>query len=237
LREQETHAGTITRVDHPSTKMLVLYEDAELLIVNKSAGIPVLPDGWEKGAPYLVKALEEQYGKLWVVHRLDKITSGVVAFARTAEAHRSLSLQFEQHEAKKVYQAIVVGIPAWDQHTARFPLRADVGHSHRTVVDQSHGKSSETTFHVLERYAGYSLMEATPGTGRTHQIRVHAFAIGFPLLGDTLYSAPPTDRISRAALHAQSLTFLHPATLKRVTFCASPPDDFQTALEKLRAGH
>jgi RluA family pseudouridine synthase len=218
------------------TKILILHEDAELLVVNKPAGMPVLPDGWEKDAPYLVRLLEEQYGKPWVVHRLDKITSGVMVFARTAEAHRVLNMQFEQHEAKKVYHAIVAGVPEWDQYTARHPLRADVGHSHRTVVDFSKGKSAETAFRVLERYQGFSLLEAIPASGRTHQIRVHAFTIGFSLLGDTLYSAPATDLITRPALHAQSLTFTHPASGERITFSAPYPDDFQSALEKLRAG-
>jgi|BarGraNGADG00212_2_1021979.scaffolds.fasta_scaffold21783_2 RluA family pseudouridine synthase len=226
-------AGTIARVSSISTKKLILHEDEELLIVNKPAGMPVLPDGWEKDAPYLVKLLEEQYGKTWVVHRLDKITSGVMVMARTAEAHRALSMQFEQHEVQKVYHAIVVGVPEWDQLTARHPLRVDVGHSHRTVVDHSKGKSSETAFRVLERHTGTSLLEAIPGTGRTHQIRVHAYAIGFSLLGDTLYSAPATDLIARPALHAQSLTFTHPASGERVPFSAPYPDDFQTALEKL----
>lgn len=198
--------------------------------------MPVLPDGWDKDAPYLVKLLEEQYGKAWVVHRLDKITSGVMVFARTANTHRALSMQLEQHEAQKVYHAIVAGVPEWDQHTARQPLRVDVGHSHRTVVDNSKGKSSETSFHVLERLSVTSLLEVNPATGRTHQIRVHAYAIGFPLLGDTLYSAPPTDLIARPALHAQSLTFKHPATGERATFSAPFPDDFLSALEKLRAG-
>lgn len=220
-----------------SSTLLILHEDTDLLIVNKPAGIPVLPDGWEKDARYLVKLLEDQYGKVWVVHRLDKITSGVMVFALTAEAHRTLSMQFEQHEAQKVYHAIASGAPEWDQHTARHPLRVDVGHSHRTVVDHSKGKTSETAFRILERFSYASLLEAVPGTGRTHQIRVHTFALGFPLLGDKLYSAPPTELIARPALHAQSLTLTHPGTGERVAYSAPYPEDFLTALENLRAGH
>jgi RluA family pseudouridine synthase len=227
-------AGTIARVTLIPTNIPILYEDEELLIISKPTGLPVLPDGWEKEAPYLVKLLEKQNGRLWIVHRLDKITSGVMAFARTAEAHRALNLQFEQHEIEKLYHAIVVGVPEWDRLIARHPLRVDVGHSHRTVVDHSKGKSSDTAFRVLERYLGYSLLEAVPGTGRTHQIRVHAYALGFPLLGDMLYSAPITDLIARPALHALSLTITHPTNGKRITFTAPYPDEFQTSLKKLQ---
>ncbi len=215
---------------------ICLYQDADLLLVNKPSGMPVLPDGWEKDAPYLVKLIESQLGKIWVVHRLDKITSGVMVFARSKDAHRALSMQFEQHEVKKIYQALVVGNPDWDEHTARHPLRVDVGHSHRTVVDDRRGKPSETTFRVLEHFNGFSLLEAIPATGRTHQIRVHAYTIGFPLLGDTLYGDKKTDLISRPALHAESLTITHPVTREEMTVHAPKPDDFIVAADKLRAG-
>jgi 23S rRNA-/tRNA-specific pseudouridylate synthase len=101
-------------------------------------------------------------------------------------------------------------------------------------VDNSKGKPSETFFRVLERYKSFSLLEAIPATGRTHQVRAHTSAIGFPLLGDTLYGAKDTTLIDRPALHAYSLSFKHPTTLEQVTFTAPTPEDFQTALEKLR---
>ena len=214
----------------------ILYQDPELLVIDKPAGLPVLPDGWEKKAPYLVRMLEEQLGKVWVVHRLDKVTSGVMLLARTAEAHRDLNMQFQRHEVQKIYLAIVVGLPQWDQHTARHPLRTDVGHSHRTVVDDSRSKAAETTFRVLEKFQGTSLLEAIPTTGRTHQVRAHACALGFPLLGDSLYGAPPTDLISRPALHALSLTINHPNSGKSMTFTSPAPEDFRKAMEKLRTG-
>ena len=229
-------AGTIAPVNPSELKKLILYEDAELLVVNKPAGVPVLPDGWEKDAPGLARLLEQELGKLWVVHRLDKVTSGVMVFARTAEAHRALNLQFELHEVKKVYHALAAGVPAWEQHTARHPLRVNVGHSHRTAVDPRRGKPSGTAFRVLERYTGHSLLEAVPATGRTHQIRAHANALGFPLLGDTLYNAPATELIARPALHAHALTFTQPGSGEMVTFSAPYPGDFLAALEKLRTG-
>jgi len=219
--------------------MDILYSDTSLLIVNKSAEMPVLPDGWDANAPYLVKLLEEQFGRLWVVHRLDKVTSGVLAFARTAEAHRALSLQFERHAAQKVYHALCNGNPQWKEHVAKHPLRINVGHKHRTVVDARNGKPSETRFKVLKRYRGsaskeeFGLLECTPATGRTHQIRVHAYALGLPLIADTLYDAPPTDIIDRPALHALSLTLTHPETDQRMIFTAPYPPDFSQALARL----
>lgn len=213
--------------------MEILYEDSALLIVNKPAGVPVLPDGWDENAPYLVKLLEEQYTKLWVVHRLDKVTSGVIVFALTPEAHRSLNRQFEGHQAQKVYHALINGVPEWDEHIARHKLRVNVGHSHRTVVDHARGKPAETAFKVLKRYPGCGLIESRPATGKTHQIRVHAYALGHPLLGDTLYSAPPTDLIARPALHALELTLAHPTSNDRLTFQAPYPPDFEQALARL----
>jgi 23S rRNA pseudouridine1911/1915/1917 synthase len=126
-----------------------------------------------------------------------------------------------------------VGVPPWDEHTARHKLRVNVGHSHRTMVDHGKGSPAETAFTVMKRYRNHALLEAVPATGKTHQIRVHAYALGFPLLGDSLYSAPPTDLIERPALHAQSLTFTHPTNSERLTFEAPYPEDFKQALRKL----
>lgn len=220
--------------------MDILHIDEHLIVLNKPAGLPVLPDGWEKDAPYLVKMLEEQYGKIFIVHRLDKITSGVMVFARDAETHRALNMQFEKHEAQKIYHAIVEGNPKWDEKVTKFPLHANVGHKHRTIVDDKHGKPSETRFRILKRYQPYpefdggsTLVEAMPMTGRTHQIRVHASALGHPLLADVLYGAEETKLTARPALHAYSLTFTHPATNAQVTFKAEHPRDFATTLKLL----
>ena len=212
----------------------IVYQDSEILIVNKPAGLSVLPEGWEKDAPYLVKMLEERYGKVWVVHRIDKVTSGIIIFALTAEAHRSLNIQFEKHQVEKTYHAILNGIPMWDEKTTKFPLRVNVGHKHRTMVDNKNGVRSETRFKILKRYPASALVEAMPMTGRTHQIRVHAYALGYPLLGDILYSAPETDIIPRPALHAYSLKFTHPTTNVVMIFQAEYPHDFQAAVKMLR---
>jgi 23S rRNA-/tRNA-specific pseudouridylate synthase len=154
-------------------------------------------------------------------------------FARTAEAHRALNMQFEAHEAEKIYHAILVGVPRWDEKIARHPLRANVGHKHRTAVDDRAGKPAETRFKVLRRFPSHVLIEAQLMTGRTHQIRAHAHALGYPLLGDTLYGAPESDLIARPALHAFSLTIINPTTGQQATYTVPEPSDFQMALRRL----
>lgn len=220
--------------------MEILSADDAIIIVNKPAGLPVLPDGWDKDAPYLVQALEQQFGGdassgkgLWIVHRLDKSTSGVMVFARTAEAHRELNRQFEVHEAEKVYRLVFEGTPDWAEKVAKHPLRVNVGHKHRTAVDSRNGKPAETRFEILERFEENALAEAHLMTGRTHQIRAHAHALGFPLLGDILYGAEPTALIDRPALHSYRLTITHPTTGQRESYTAAYPEDFLKALQRL----
>lgn len=213
--------------------MKIIYEDAQLVVVDKPAGLSVLPDGWEKDSEYLVKMLEETFGKMFIVHRLDKITSGVMVFARDPEIHRALNIQFENHDAQKTYHAILEGNPKWEQKVAKHPLRANVGHKHRTMVDDKNGKPSETRFRVIKRYPESALVEAKPMTGRTHQIRVHAYALGHPLVEDVLYGARDLYGLSHPMLHAQSLSFIHPATNARVKFSAAHPTDFEEALKIL----
>jgi RluA family pseudouridine synthase len=213
--------------------MKIIYEDTRLIVVDKPAGLSVLPDGWEKDSEYLVKILEERYGRIFIVHRLDKITSGVMVFARDAETHRALNIQFENHDAQKTYHAILEGNPKWEEKAAKHPLRPNVGHKHRTMVDDKNGKPSETRFRVIKRYPESALVEAKPMTGRTHQIRVHAYALGHPLVEDVLYGARDRYGLPHPMLHAQSLSFIHPATNEKVKFSAPHPADFEDALKNL----
>lgn len=213
----------------------IIHQDTQIIVLNKPAGLSVLVEGWDESAPYLKKTLDEKFGRIWVVHRLDKVTSGVMVFALTPEAHRNLNTQFEHREVEKSYHAVVENIPEWNEYTARHSLHANVGRKHRTVVDSHRGKPSETAFRVLERWQAqnHAWIEAKPKTGRTHQVRVHLATSGFPILADKLYGASKTSLISRPALHAQTLSFRHPSTEEKMSFTAPYPKDFKKLLDQL----
>jgi tRNA pseudouridine32 synthase/23S rRNA pseudouridine746 synthase len=230
----------------------ILYLDASLLVINKPAGLPSLPDGYDTGAPHVRKLLEPHLGRVWIVHRLDRGTSGVLLLARSAEIHQALNSQFEKRQVSKIYHALVHGCPKWDSKTVEARLRVDVGHKHRTVIDQSRGKPAVTHLRVLERFAAYALVEAVPETGRTHQIRAHLAALGHPLLADELYGSylkknaavqeadPITNPahkqalMPRLGLHAWKLSIEHPVQHTVLHFEAPYPEDFTQALEHLR---
>jgi tRNA pseudouridine32 synthase / 23S rRNA pseudouridine746 synthase len=219
----------------PQPASWVLWIDEALLAINKPSGLRTLPDGYNPDAPHLKSLLEPIYGKLWIVHRLDKESSGVIVLPRTAEAHRSLNTQFEQHTARKVYHALVRGVPEWDEKVVDFPLRANGDRRHRTVADAQRGKPSLTHLRMLERFKAFALVEARPATGRTHQIRCHLAALGYPLAGDALYGgAEPVPPLVSFALHAKSLSLKHPVSGKTLLLEAPYPNDYQIALERLR---
>jgi len=229
----------------------VLFSDDALLVVDKPAGTLSIPDRYDPELPVAQSMLREEWGNLFVVHRLDKDTSGVLVYARNVDAHRALSESFERRSVAKVYQALVRGAPEWDETVCELPLRPDGDKLHRTVVDAQHGKSSATSFKVLERYKDCALVEARPSSGRTHQIRVHLASFGHPCLCDPIYGdgkplmlsklkkrwkGDPFDErplLARSALHALCASFPHPVSGEIMTFEAPLPKDMRAAIAQL----
>ncbi len=222
-----------------------LYEDEALLAIDKPAGRLVIP-GRVAGEVSLREELAARHGPLWVVHRLDRGTSGVLLFARSAAAHRDLNLQFERGEPRKRYLALVAGSPPdrFERDDGVAPARK--GRMKPVPAGDPRGKPARTAFTVLERFearpgrGALALVEARPESGRTHQVRVHLLAAGCPLAIDPDYGeagplAGPDGEalLARTPLHAAALTLRHPAG-KPLTIEAPLPADLATALAALR---
>jgi tRNA pseudouridine32 synthase / 23S rRNA pseudouridine746 synthase len=243
-------------MDFSAVDQWILWMDADLVVINKPAGLLSLPDGYKQLTPHLLTVLEPHLGKLWIVHRLDRDTSGVMLLARSAEAHHQLNDQFAGREIQKTYHALVWGVPAWDQILIDQALRKNGDRSHRTVIDPAHGKSASTSVRVLERFQNSAWVEVQPHTGYTHQIRAHLTWAGYPLIADPLYTprltasaipfASPQKTasldgeavlaIQRVALHALEIRFHHPTSGEGMTFSAPYPADFAAQLQELRGG-
>jgi len=219
--------------------MDLLYCDDQILAINKPAGVLTIPDGYDKSLPNLKQLLDIEYGNVWTVHRLDKETSGVVLFALSAAAHKSLSIQFEKREIKKTYLALVQGTPQKEMFVIDEPLKVNGDRSHRTVPDHVNGKKALTNVKIITRFESYTLIEASPETGYTHQIRSHLFFAGIPIVNDTLYCANSRIIVSssvpdRLMLHAKSISFWHPVLCESLTIEAPTPIAFTLVTDKIK---
>lgn len=227
----------------------VLFEDENLLAINKPAGVLTIQDGYDAEKPYLSRMLSEHYGRLWVVHRLDRDTSGVLLFARNPQTHRALSLQFEHRQVRKIYHLITFGNLPQEEVEVNLPLKVNADRRHRTLVDDLWGKPASTIFRILQPLdRGFLLLEAQPISGYTHQIRAHLSTLGLQILGDELYKPhplppnrpiyplpPDSPATPRIALHAFALSFHHPwLPEKEITLMAPYPSDFVSLLESLK---
>ncbi len=230
----------------------VLYEDAHLLVVNKPAGLVVHPaykhpDNTLADAIFS-RAFLRGEPRPWLLHRLDRETSGVVLFAKTETARRGLVRQFERRSIRKRYLAIVRGTldPLSDMIDA--PLKRDPHDRRRTIVDQE-GQPAETWYQVLAESAAYALVLAQPRTGRTHQIRAHLAWRGAPLAGDICYHEGHTDNehdiqnmrdpgdacdFPRVMLHAWHVFCIHPATGALLQISAPVPPDMRRCIDALK---
>jgi RluA family pseudouridine synthase len=209
-------------------ELQVLLEDERLIAVAKPAGQAVAPGGGVDAADTLQAAVAGHIGsQAFLVHRLDRETSGVIVFAKTAEAHRELSRQFEERLVTKRYLAVVQGHVEGRSGEIGAPLR-EFG-SGRVGVDPK-GRQAVTRWALRERLADADLLEVQPITGRRHQIRVHCYSIGHPILGDTRYGNPrPVGGAPRLMLHAAELVLAD-----GVSVAAPPPADFDAVLEASR---
>ena len=235
----------------------ILYEDSDLIVVNKPADMTVHPAG-DTQSGTLVNALLHHCETLpgiggvqrpGIVHRLDKDTSGAIVAAKTDRAHRHLSAQFEAHTTTRHYHAVVCGVPADETGTINARIIRSPRDRRKMTVTRAGGRHAVTHYHILERYDRFSLLKLTLETGRIHQIRIHLSHIGHPIAGDHVYGggyaravhdAPSAAikealvALNRQALHAHTLGFVHPETEERLIFSAPIPEDMWWYLEELR---
>ena len=239
LEEEEPKEISLKAQDIP---LEVIYEDNDIIVVNKPKGIVVHPangnpDGTLVNAVMAIckDSLSGIGGEIrpGIVHRLDKDTSGIIIVAKNDKAHINLSEQIKNHEVQKTYIALVRGIVKENNATINMPIGRSTKDRKKMAVTKN-GKEAITHFKVLERYNNYTLLEVKIETGRTHQIRVHLSHIGYPIVGDTTYSNGKNEwGIQGQCLHAKSLKFKHPITREEMFLEAEIPEYFQELLRKL----
>ncbi len=210
----------------------ILYEDGNIIAANKSEGLASISES-DTSLQTLHSMLEEKCNqKLFIVHRLDKEVSGVILFAKNSNTHKKLNDQFANRKVKKFYIALVHGNVLKDDGTINKPIR-EFG-SGRMGIDEKKGKPSFTSFKVLKRFDGYTLLELNPTSGRRHQLRVHLYFIGYPIVGDLRYGEKTIqEKYPRLMLHAKSIEL---EIEKGKTFFveADTPESFNNMLERIR---
>lgn len=230
----------------------IIFIDEDIILVNKPAGYLSIPDRFDPLKPNVIGFLKNKYNEVFVLHRLDRETSGIMIFARNASIHKILSSDFEKHTLRKTYLALIEGYIREDSGKIEKPI-AESKASGGLMIISPKGKPSVTLFQTIKRYKKYSLVEADILTGRMHQIRVHFKSIGHPLAIDALYgnrdklyisdikqkgltySKNEEEKaiMSRSTLHAFALEFTHPATNEKMRIEAPLHKDFKALLNQL----
>lgn len=235
-----------------SSAYQIIFEDDQLIAVNKTPQILSIPDRHRAEIANIYTMLKEKYAEIFIVHRIDKDTSGVLIFAKTAEAHKNLSLQFEDRKTVKIYKALVIGCPFPEEgriEAGIAPHPTQLG----LMAISSKGKEAITDYKTIEKFKNYSLLECNILTGRTHQIRVHLKHIGNSLIVDPNYGEKTAfflsefkkrkfnlgkwdeeiPMLSRVPLHAYSISFSHPKTAETITLTAEMPKDMRAVISQL----
>ena len=239
------------RASAEALPLAVVYEDSDLLVVNKAAGMVVHVGAGVKSGT-LVNALLHHIGELstaggelrpGIVHRLDRMTSGLVIVAKNDFAHRALAAQFKGREVHKTYTLLVHGRVAKESGEIVKPVGRDPVRRTRMKVGGIAPREAITRYRVSRRFPHYTLLTAEPRTGRTHQLRVHLSSIGHPIVGDTIYGAPgklklggrEENTLGRNFLHASAIEFRHPRTGKQVSIEAPLPPELESILNTVAA--
>ena len=250
---RKTEAGETVSLEVPDAKtpdivpqdmdLSILYEDEDVLIVDKPKGLTVHPaPGHEDGT--LVNGIVAHCGsdlsgingvlRPGIVHRIDKDTSGALIICKNDRAHRSIAEQLKEHSITRRYRGVVIGNVPEDDGTIEGNIGRNPYDRKKMSIVKEGGKPAVTHYHVLKRYPGYTYCEFSLETGRTHQIRVHMASIGHPLAGDQVYGPQRCAfRLEGQALHAMTIGFIHPSTGEYMSFTAPLPDYFTELLEKL----
>lgn len=214
-------ADTFTYTPPTEPWLDILYQDKDIIVLNKPSGLLTNPGRGSHLADCLLSRVQAEFALAQLVHRLDLSTSGVVVIALRRKAERELKRQFAERLVKKRYLAVVAGQPAASQGSIDLPLAVDTDHAPRQKVCSKTGKAALTHYRVLQPLATASLLELRPVTGRSHQLRVHMLALGHPILGDAFYASPHVQAAApRLLLHAASLQLQHPYSGKTLEFNA-----------------
>lgn len=209
----------------------ILLEDSDVIAVNKPEGIASIAEN-DLSKDSVHSLLENKISqRLFIVHRLDKEVSGVILFAKNAKTHKHLNQQFSSRSVHKFYTALVFGNMKENSGSINKPIR-EFG-SGRMGIDEKKGKQSKTEFRVIERFSSYTLLELNPSTGRRHQLRVHLYFIGYPIVGDVRYGDKAIqEKFARLMLHAKQIEFQLPDG-KIISVEAKAPDSFEHLLHSL----
>ena len=253
MQNRTMHKRVTTTNSMAKQKIEVLFEDEWVVVANKPPFLRTLPDRYRKDLPNLLDFFRKKYGEIFIVHRLDKETSGIIILAKTKEAHKHLNQQFEKRTIDKSYLTLVEGNGFPENGKIEKAISSHPT-SNRMKVSKK-GKPSVTEFQLVEQFQNFALVEAKILTGRMHQIRVHFESIGFPLAVDAIYGRREqlsfTDikkgklktgkdetetkpLIQRSTLHSWKIEFEHPTSTKRVNFEANPPKDLKATINQLR---